>query len=122
MRYGEDLAAHYASGDVFLFPSLTETFGNVTLEAMASGLAVVAYDYAAAREHIKHGHSGMLAGFDDAEAFSGLAVQVAADSDLRSRLQYGARMAASSVTWEQVVDVLAATLSELVLKQERADA
>ena len=40
---------------MFLFPSLTETFGNVTLEAMASGLAVVAYDYAAAREHVRSG-------------------------------------------------------------------
>ncbi|MGB5064300.1 MAG: glycosyltransferase family 1 protein, partial [Candidatus Competibacter sp.] len=54
MRIGADLAAHYASADLFLFPSLTETFGNVTLEAMASGLAVVAFDYAAARRHIVH--------------------------------------------------------------------
>ena len=42
MRTGEDLAAHYASADVFLFPSITETYGNVTIEAMASGLATVA--------------------------------------------------------------------------------
>ena len=48
VRRGDDLAAHYASADLFLFPSLTETFGNVTPEAMASGLAVVAFDYAAA--------------------------------------------------------------------------
>ena len=54
MRTGEDLAAHYASGDIFLFPSMTETYGNVTVEAMASGLAVVAYRYAAAAEHIEH--------------------------------------------------------------------
>jgi glycosyltransferase involved in cell wall biosynthesis len=46
MRTGEDLAAHYASGDIFLFPSMTETYGNVTVEAMASGLAVVAPDHA----------------------------------------------------------------------------
>lgn len=58
---GERLAEHYASGDLFLFPSLTETFGNVVLEAMASGLAVVAYDEAAAAQHIRHGHSGALA-------------------------------------------------------------
>ena len=49
----EDLAAHYASADLFLFPSLTETFGNVTLEAMASGVCPVAYDYAAAAEVIR---------------------------------------------------------------------
>ena len=58
-RTGDDLAAHYASADVFLFPSETETFGNVTLEAMASGLAVIAYDYAAARVHIENGTSGL---------------------------------------------------------------
>ena len=63
MRSGEDLATHYASGDVFLFPSLTETFGNVTLEAMASGLAVVAFDYAAAAEVVRHGASGLLRSF-----------------------------------------------------------
>jgi glycosyltransferase involved in cell wall biosynthesis len=58
---GEELAKRYASADVFLFPSETETFGNVTLEAMASGLGVVAYDYAAARMHITHGATGVLA-------------------------------------------------------------
>ncbi len=45
MQTGEQLARHYASADLFLFASETETFGNVTLEAMASGLVVVAYDY-----------------------------------------------------------------------------
>jgi glycosyltransferase involved in cell wall biosynthesis len=54
-----ELSAHYASADIFLFPSTTETFGNVTMEAMASGLAVIAYDYAAARQHIVHGRSGL---------------------------------------------------------------
>ncbi len=58
---GEALASHYASGDVFLFPSLTETFGNVVLEALASGLGVVAYDQAAAAQHIRHGYNGVLA-------------------------------------------------------------
>src|SRR5262249_42890969 len=54
---GEALAEHYASADIFLFPSETETFGNVTLEAMSSGLAVIAYDYAAARRHIVDGQT-----------------------------------------------------------------
>lgn len=59
-RRGDDLAAHYASADVFLFPSLTETFGNVVLEAMASGLAVVAFDEAAAHDCIESGVNGFL--------------------------------------------------------------
>lgn len=70
---GEALAACYASADIFLFPSLTETFGNVTLEALASGLAVVAFDYAAAADHIRHQYSGWLAPKGDAEAFLAMA-------------------------------------------------
>jgi len=120
MRLGEDLAAHYASGDLFLFPSLTETFGNVTLEAMASGLAVVAYDYAAGREHITHRLDGMLAAFDDAQAFCRLALDVARDAALRSGLRREARRTASRADWEQVVDHLASALTDLAAQPEQA--
>jgi glycosyltransferase involved in cell wall biosynthesis len=69
VRRGEDLSRHYASADVFCFPSLSETFGNVTLEAMASGIATVAFDYGAAREHLCHGAHGAAAAFGDETAF-----------------------------------------------------
>lgn len=60
-REGEALATVYASADIFLFPSVTETFGNVVLEAMASGLLVVAYDTGAAREHLYSTGIGVVA-------------------------------------------------------------
>jgi glycosyltransferase involved in cell wall biosynthesis len=116
MRRGEDLAAHYASGDLFLFPSVTETFGNVTVEAMASGLAVVAFDYAAGREHIKHGHSGLLAPFDDAPSFIQMSADLAVDRALIERLRHNARVAAERIDWNEVIDALDLALSELAAR------
>lgn len=66
VQRGQDLARHYASADVFVFPSRSETFGNVTLEAMASGLATVAFDSGAAREHLRTGLHGAAVDHDDA--------------------------------------------------------
>lgn len=108
LRVGEDLATHYASGDIFLFPSLTETYGNVTVEAMASGLAVVAYDYAAAAEHLRHGHDGMLADYDNLGEFMGFAAELVTS---RERIKtYGARARATALglDWDRVVQQLEA--------------
>ncbi|MBB5018134.1 glycosyltransferase involved in cell wall biosynthesis [Chitinivorax tropicus] len=102
MRQGEDLAAHYASADVFLFPSLTETYGNVTAEALASGLAVVAYDYAAAREHIRSRQSGMLAAFNDEAAFIDVACELAKHSQLLSDVRQQAALSVAHLSWGQV--------------------
>lgn len=69
IKTGEELAKYYASSDIFVFPSKTETFGNVVLEAMASGLGVIAYDYAAANMHIKHGVNGMITNIGNSNEF-----------------------------------------------------
>lgn len=100
---GEALARHYASADLFLFPSLTDTFGNVTLEALASGLALVAFDTAAAALHACDGRSACLAPAGDVPAFFAACLRAlrcaAPDSDLRRR----AREAALRADWEPVL-------------------
>ncbi|MQG93648.1 glycosyltransferase family 1 protein [Pseudomonas sp. MN1F] len=101
---GEALAEHYASGDLFLFPSLTETFGNVVLEAMASGLAVVAYDEAAAAQHIRHGHSGALAMPGDPCAFIDAACWLLEESETLRRVRLNARQHASRQGWPAIVE------------------
>ncbi len=106
MRVGEDLASHYASADIFLFPSITETFGNVTVEALASGLAVLAYDYAAAREYITDGDNGVLAPFDDAEVFVTKARWMVQSPACLPAMRRRAREQAERLSWENVFDDL----------------
>jgi glycosyltransferase involved in cell wall biosynthesis len=110
-RSGTDLAAHYASGDLFLFPSLTETYGNVTLEAMASGLAVVAYDYAGAAAVIRHGVNGVLVPFGDAAAFAAQAAALVAEPARARRLGENARREALGRGWDRVAAELEAVLA-----------
>jgi len=117
MRTGTDLATHYASGDVFLFPSVTETFGNVTVEAMASGLAVVAYRTAAARQHIEHGRSGLLAEPGDRAGFIALAGRLARDPALARALGRVARSAAEPVSWERITQDFEAVLADVAAPQ-----
>lgn len=109
-RVGEDLARHYASGDIFLFPSLTETFGNVTPEAMASGLPVVAYDYAAAAQLIRHGENGLLAPLEQPAEFVSYAVHLASDVNAARAMGQAARLTACEHDWDRVVGHLESIL------------
>ena len=103
VRRGEDLAAHYASADLFLFPSLSETFGNVTLEALASGLAVVAFDAAAAGELIHDGRNGLLVAPGDEAGFVDAACGAAARLEALGPLRRQARATAQAHDWEPVL-------------------
>jgi len=102
-RRGEDLAAHYASADMFMFASLTETFGNVTIEAMASGLPIVAFNHAAAGEIIESGVNGILANSNDEADFMKASIQLGQDLDMRSTCAQGAREKALQFSWESIV-------------------
>ncbi|MET4679667.1 glycosyltransferase family 4 protein [Stenotrophomonas rhizophila] len=111
VQRGDALARHFASGDLFLFPSRSETFGNVTLEAMASGVATVAFDYGAAREYLRTDDNG-IAVSDDTE-FVTAAVQLAGDDALRHRLGRNAATAMKRLHPQQVVAEFDALLAEL---------
>ncbi|VVN72256.1 glycosyltransferase family 4 protein [Pseudomonas fluorescens] len=115
---GEALASHYASGDLFLFPSLTETFGNVVLEALASGLAVVAYDQAAAAQHIRHGYSGVLAMPGDEDAFCDVACWLLEDRETLRRVRLNARQHASRQGWAAVIEQLESQLRGVCQKEQ----
>ncbi len=121
-----ELSAHYASADIFLFPSVTETFGNVTLEAMASGLAVVAHDYAAARQVIGHRRSGLLSPPGSDDAFIRQAVSLARDLEGARAMGREARSIAERLSWDSVVGdferVLERTIAEAAAPGEAAHA
>lgn len=111
VQRGDALARHFASGDLFLFPSRSETFGNVTLEAMASGVATVAFDYGAAREYLRTDENGMAVNTDS--EFVAAALQLAGDDVLRARLGRNAATAMKRLHPQQVVAEFDALLSEL---------
>jgi glycosyltransferase involved in cell wall biosynthesis len=122
LQRGEALAKHFASGDVFLFPSRSETFGNVTLEAMASGVATVAFDYGAAREHLRHGEHGLRVPDGDAAGFIAAALALAGDDvDLR-RMRVNARAAIEHLHPDQVAAEFDALLQMLAARRRTSDA
>ena len=109
------LAAHYASADLFVFPSLTETYGNVVAEALASGLPVVAYRDAAAHELIDHRVHGWLAEPGDEPGFVAGAVALAESPELRASLHLAARARVDSLAWRVIVERLVGIQRQVIL-------
>ena len=103
MLTGADLAAAYASADVFLFPSLTDTFGNVVIEAMASGLSVVAFDTAAAHQHIRDRYSGCLAAPANEPEFLQNLDWLLQNSERQRSVRLHARHRACQLDWPAVL-------------------
>jgi len=96
---GEEIARSYASSDIFLFPSETETFGNVTLEAMASGLPTVCADAPGSNSLVTHGETGFLARPRDVESFAAHVRNLILDADLRNQQSRAAFEASSAYSW-----------------------
>lgn len=103
-RRGDALAAAYASADVYVMPSSTETFGNVLLEAMASGLPSVAARAGGPLDFAVHGDNAWLVAPDDAEAFTAGMTRLLDDAALRQHLAIGARATAVERSWDTIFD------------------
>ena len=100
---GDELATAYASSDIFVFPSDSESFGNVTLEAMASGLACVCADATGSRSLVVAGETGFLVPADDAEAFARHITQLAQEAGLRRRMGQSARARSLTYSWDETL-------------------
>ena len=104
VKKGEELATFYASADIFLFPSLTDTFGNVVLEAVASGLAVVSFNVAAAKALLKHETTGMLAPPANENRFCEHAIRLATKPSELSRIRENSKEICKELDWDSIAE------------------
>jgi glycosyltransferase involved in cell wall biosynthesis len=116
-RQGEDLADHYAAADLFAFASLTETFGNVVLEAMASGLPVVALRAGGVGETVQSGTTGWLVEpSEPPERLADALLALIDQADQRRRMAEAARRYAMSQSWDAIMGGLRCRYQNLVEK------
>lgn len=118
MKKGEELAKYYASADLFIFPSLTETFGNVVTEALASGLVIVAFNYAAPRLYITSGENGFLAEPDDKHDFIEKTRQAMNLGIHLKDVKTAARNTAISISWDKVVENFETDILEIIERNQ----
>jgi len=111
---GPDLARAIASADILIHPSRTEAFGNVVLEAMASGLAIVSADTDSSRQLIEHGRTGVLVSAPDADASGAEIATLIADPQRRQQLGSEARKASARFSWDAASDSVLAAYRSLL--------
>ena len=115
---GQDLSHAYASADIFAFPSASETFGNVVLEAMASGLPVIAPRSGGQVDHVRHDENGFLFPENDGEALVKMTLRLVSDLPRARQMGKNALAYARTQTWEAILGKLFKDL-ESVLDDDR---
>ena len=109
-----NLAAYYASSDLFVFPSQTETFGNVTLEALASGIPVLAFDCAAARDWVQTGINGWLVAENNPDGFAAQAVAIFNSKDALDQITQSTRQQVVHLDWDQIAEQVESVLWDAI--------
>jgi glycosyltransferase involved in cell wall biosynthesis len=104
--HAQELARAYASSDIFFFPSESETFGNVTLEAMASGLPAVNAIASGSNSLVTEGETGYLVSARDEQGLAAKLETLVRDESLRKRMGAAARQRALSFSWDRILDGL----------------
>ena len=116
---GTELARALASADVFLNPSITEAFGNVTLEAMACGLPVVAAESTGATNLVRHGETGMLVDGTEPDEFAEALALYARDPDLRRRHGEAGLAIAGTRDWDTINSAVIRAYKHAIVKRQR---
>ncbi len=119
-QQGEDLAKHYASSDFFLFPSTSETFGNVVTEALASGLITLAYNYAAPKMYIEDQVNGFTVSMDQSKKFLQAADHIMANQDQWSKIRQQAAKSVQQLSWNSILEGFEDTLQNVIERGLRA--
>jgi len=118
---GDDLARAVASSDVLLNPSITEAFGNVTLEAMACGLPVIAAEATGATNLVRHGVTGTLVGGAEPEEMADALAAYAEDSELRRRHGEAGLAVAKTMDWDTINSSVVRVYMHAILKRRRVE-
>lgn len=121
MRTGDELSQYYASADVFVFASQIETFGNVVIEAMASGLPVLAFNDAAAGQLVNSGQSGWLCGLNDEWQFKQLAAGLPKQIELQV-MGKRACLRVQTMGWQHAVAQFEQVLAKVIQQKKSSEA
>lgn len=117
-KRGRELSALYASCDLFVFPSLTDTFGNVMLEAMASGVPAIGFDAPGPRDVIQDGTTGLVVAECTVQALADAIGELLSDPDRRAAMAAEARNHAERQTWDRINQVVRDAYGEVIARDQ----